>query len=152
MPGSVFPPLTPRALPRDPGRWRYVLDQPFYFRHHLLDDISWECPWAVIADGVIKIRAGYAWDGCSPAIRLPGGIWIGPPDGPRGSDGLPAAFHASLVHDVLCQYANTVPLGADAVSQVFYDLLRIYGASAWRARLYQLAVLVFGPSFGGDEF
>ncbi|MDC7704043.1 DUF1353 domain-containing protein [Vogesella indigofera] len=132
--------ITQAALP-----WRYRLTADFTHQSPLLAGISFCNEWLRIEDGRITIRAGYAWDGCSPAVRLPGGIWLGTPDGPLGVDGRPQTFYASLVHDALCQFSRDVPLHKVQVSALFRDMLLEAGFPPWRAALYHAAVLRFGP-------
>lgn len=132
--------------------WRYQLDRAF--RHgspHLLG-VSYSNEWIDIRHGAILIHRGYAWDGCSPAVRLPGGIWLGTPDGPLMADGRPQTFCASLVHDALCQWADEIPIRQAATLGVFEELLQEAGFPGWRIWLYVQAVKRFGPqAFGGDR-
>lgn len=133
------------------SRWRYRLDADYHYQSPLLAGVSFCNEWLRIEDGRITIRAGYAWDGCSPAVRLPGGIWLGTPDGPLGADGRPQTFYASCVHDVFCQFADAVPLTKQQVSDIFRCMLLEAGFPPWRATLYRSAVMRFGPqAFGGD--
>lgn len=90
--------------------WRYVLRDRFELSAPELVSVTYAGPWLEIGHCRLVIPAGYAWDGCSPSVRLPGGfllpsgIWIGPWDGPLGPDGRPVSWQASLVHDALCQF------------------------------------------------
>lgn len=131
--------------------WRYRLDADFHHHTPLLAGCFFAGDWLAIADGALTIPAGYAWDGCSPAWRLPGGLWLGTPDGPLGADGRPLSYRASLVHDALCQYAPELPIARDVSVAVFAELLAEAGFPAWRTRLYAAAVRRFGPQrWGGD--
>lgn len=132
--------------------WRYRLDRHFVYTSRSLDDVEFQNNWITIRHSTIVIRSGYAWDGCSPAVRLPGGLWLGTPDGPLMADGRPQTFYASLVHDALCQWANEIPIRQEATVALFGDMLRDAGFSGWRAALYAGAVARFGPqTFGGDR-
>lgn len=130
--------------------WRYQLSQRTFIESPHLAGIYFENEWLTILGGMMAIAEGYSWDGCSPALRLPLGIWLGPWDGPRGTDGLPTAFRASLAHDVLCQFADEVPITKSATLALFDELLRIdQHPLRW---LYVTAVDWFGPQhFSGDQ-
>lgn len=85
---------------------------------------SW---WLMINDrGLLVINKGYSWDGCSPKFSLLGKI-IGTPDGwPHPVTGLPKTYTASLVHDVLCQFADDpkMPFSRDEIDELFYSILK----------------------------
>lgn len=129
--------------------WRYKLRNKYTLRHPELAGIEFKTEWCIISGGAIQIRPGYAWDGCTPAIPLPFNLWIGTPDGPLCQDGRPAAYYASLVHDVLCQYAPELAISKSAVCQIFSDMLRQRGFSPFRASIYRIAVSLFGPQSWG---
>ncbi|BAK75374.1 protein of unknown function [Pseudogulbenkiania sp. NH8B] len=132
--------------------WRYRLDRPFHHTSTHLVSVEYRNDWIDIRPrGSIFIQPGYAWDGCSPAWRLPAGLWLGTPDGPLMPDGRPQTFYASLVHDALCQWKREIPIKRRATVQVFAELLQLAGFPTWRVWLYVGAVARFGPSrFGGD--
>lgn len=128
--------------------WRYCITEPFAYDHPAFDGVVFTCEWATILRGTIIIKAGYAWDGCSPAWRI-GGLWLGTPDGALRADGRPQTYEASLVHDVLCQFSKQVPMSKDQVSDLFRDMLLEGGFPKWRAKLYRSAVYAFGPQEWG---
>ena len=104
----------------------------------------------------LAIPAGYAWDECSPSVRvpggflLPGGIWIGPWDGPLGPDGRPVSWQASLVHDALCQFRPEIQgLTKEATVRLFARMLHESGAPGWMCKLYPAAVHRLGPQERG---
>ena len=112
--------------------------------------VAYAGPWLEIRHCRLSIRSGYAWDGCSPSVRLPGGIWLGPWDGPLGPDGRPVSWRASLVHDALCQFRPDIQgLTKDATVQLFRRMLAEDGAPGWMCRLYPAAVWRFGPQEWG---
>ena len=129
--------------------WRYLLDTKFVYYHPLLRGITFRADFVTILHGRIHIEEGYAWDGCSPAVPLPFGYWIGTPDGKLCQDGRPQAFYASLVHDALCQNSKNVGISKDVASSIFSDMLRERGFSPFRAVLYKKAVMLFGPQSWG---
>lgn len=130
--------------------WRYRLTADFTYRSPLLAGITFCNDWVRIEHGLITIQAGYAWDGCSPAVRLPViGTWLGTPDGPTLADGWPQTGRASLVHDSLCQFRAEIPISKAASVAIFAELLQADGWRWWR--LYTCAVNRFGPpAFAGD--
>lgn len=128
--------------------WRYKLTAPYTYRHPLLLGVVFSCEWAEIKGGQITVKNGYAWDGCSPAWKF-GSIWLGTPDGPLRPDGKPVTFEASLVHDVLCQFAEQVPMSKSSVSDLFQAMLIEHGFPRWRAAIYRAAVYAFGPQKWG---
>jgi len=133
--------------------WRYRLEQPATTVCARLTGICFGNDWLSIYRGKIRISASYAWDGCSPALRIPRTrIWLGPPDGPLCADGRPAAWRASLFHDALCQFRRDIPgLTVAAATAVFADALTQAHAPVWMQHLYPRAVYWFGPQdFPGD--
>ena len=131
--------------------WRYRLDRSFHHGSTHLAGVTYRNDWIDIRHGSIVIQPGYAWDGCSPAWRLPGGLWLGTPDGPLGIDGRPLTYHASLVHDALCQFKAEIPIRQRATVQVFAELLQLAGFPPWGVWLYATAVAKLGPQrFAGD--
>ena len=130
--------------------WRYRLRQRVELFAPELLTIAYAGPWLEIRHCHLAIPAGYAWDGCSPTLRLPGGLWLGPWDGPLGTDGRPAAWRASLVHDALCQFRTEIPgLTKATTVRLFRRLLAADGAPYWMQRIYPAAVDLFGPQAWG---
>lgn len=91
-------------------------------------DKAFESRWLTISqDGVVTVKAnenGYAWDGCTPKKSL-FNLWIiGVPDGHVDHRTmLPFTYHASLVHDALYQYLDTIPVTKDQVDSLFLKML-----------------------------
>ena len=126
--------------------WRYRLTDPAEIAAPELAGISYAGEWLSIGDGRARLRAGYAWDGCSPAVRVTSDIWLGPPDGPLREDGRPAAWSASLWHDALCQFRGEIQgLTKRASVALFARLLNQSGAPRIMRTLYPIAVAQFGP-------
>jgi hypothetical protein len=51
-----------------PGNsWRYALAHDYGFHTKYLRDVHFKNKWLTIKDGDVVIKAGYAWDGCSPS-------------------------------------------------------------------------------------
>lgn len=127
----------------------YRLEADFTHPSPQLAGIAFCNEWCAIEDGQITIAAGYAWDGCSPKWVL--GRWvIGTPDGPMMPDGWCQTGQASLVHDVLCQFKDEIPIAKAAAVALFEQQL---AEARWPyRRLYVWAVDWFGPQvFAGDR-
>jgi hypothetical protein len=130
--------------------WRYLLGARFELLAPELVSIAFANRWLEIRHCRLAIAPGYAWDGCSPAARLPGGIWIGTPDGPLAADGRPVAWRASMVHDALCQFRPDIAgLAKSATVDLFRRMLIEDGAPGWMCALYPAAVWHFGPQEWG---
>lgn len=65
--------------------------------------------------GVLYIRKGYRWDGCSPKFMIFGKI-IGTPDFEKTKD-------ASLVHDFLIEYCKHHSLSRKKIDVIFCKML-----------------------------
>jgi hypothetical protein len=98
------------------------------------------------ADGVARVPAGYAWDGCTPKYCVCD-IAVGIPDGvPNRVSGKPKAYYASLWHDVLYQFLDAgLPMGRRDADLVFLELLTRDGFAP--RTLYHRAVRAFGGVF-----
>ena len=102
----------------------------------------------------------YAWDGCTPKRSFFWLALIGTPDWGEhlediqtiGASGeilerevfWPQAHHASLIHDALYQYLNTIPISKSDVDRLFHEMLTKSGLPRSLAYLYYLAVRLFG--------
>lgn len=86
-------------------------------------------------------ESGYAWDGCTPKWSLLNLVIVGVPDGHVDHRTMkPFTYHASLVHDALYQYLDSVPVPKAEIDRLF---LKMLGDFKLR-RLYYLAVKYFG--------
>ena len=127
------------------SNWRYKLTKPFEKSTPHLIGVDFSNEWITIRHGRITIKAGYAWDGCSPTWNL-GPLWFGPWDGPLTSEGKPVTFYATLVHDALCQFRPDIPnLSKKQTVDLFRSMLIESGAPTWMIRLYPWAIDHFGP-------
>ena len=57
--------------------------------------VYFECEWGSIDDGMITIKKGYSWDGCTCALNTK------------------RTYNACLVHDFLCQFEPIPIVDAD---------------------------------------
>ena len=134
--------LMPEHFGMAGNHWRYALANDYGHASRQLDGIDFENDWVTIRRGTIAIKAGYAWDGCSPCISVLGLFYLGTPDGAQHL-GMPATYHASLVHDVLCQWKKEIPISKAATVALFHNLLQEVNFPL--AGLYAAAVNRFGP-------
>ncbi len=122
--------------------WKYRLDNDYCYKNQAFKGIEFNSNWLVIDDGEILIKAGYAWDGCSPKRTFTGLFTFGTPDGVL-RHGKAWTYHASLVHDILCQYRGQHCMTQTQVTWIFQDMLT---EVKWPlTSLYVWAVKNFGP-------
>lgn len=133
-------------------KWRYKLADPFMFRSPYLEGVSFHNDWLDIEEGIMMIRAQYAWDGCTPAYCIidggenSDGFWIGIWDGPVGPDGKRATWMATVVHDALCQFREEIHgLTKEKTIAIFKSLLKQNNCPCCIVTLYPKAVDLFGP-------
>lgn len=130
--------------------WIYKLNNDYSYKSSLFNGVTFSNEWGNIRDGVLTIYRGYAWDGCSPKVKI-GKYVIGVWDGWNSRlDGLPITYYASLVHDFLCQFKTQIPMKKKDVVLLFNLMLE---ERKWPfAEIYTRAVDMFGPQkFGGDK-
>lgn len=118
----------------------YKLDRNYIADIPALEGVDYRNHWVSIVGGTIKINKGYAWDGCSPKINVLGLFNIGVPDGALRC-GKPFTYHASLVHDVLCQFSDIPITKAQSVAAFNHELTNVKFPLT---RLYVFAVNKFG--------
>ncbi|MBN1406132.1 MAG: hypothetical protein JW946_06405 [Candidatus Omnitrophica bacterium] len=82
------------------------------------------------ADGTIIVkgtnRQGYAWDGCSPKIKIKD-IYFGTPEAVLNfNTGQSKTYYASLIHDVLYQFNKDIkpPIKRIDADREFYCILK----------------------------
>ncbi len=103
-------------------------------------------PWLFVdKDGVITIRKGYCWDGCSPKLKILDLFLLGTPDGIINvNTGKPKTYYASMVHDALYQFLDhpDFPYTRQQCDTIFYQLM--CKANFKPARVYYYAVRWLG--------
>lgn len=108
------------------------------------------------------VRRTYAWDGCTPKRWFFWLLLVGTPDWKQIQEEIwslntsqqletkqifwQQAHHASLIHDALYQYLDSIPISKKCVDRLFYEMLRESGFSWIKAKAYHLAVWLFGAS------
>ena len=102
-------------------------------------------------DGEVTVMAnetGYSWDGCTPKWSLLNLVIVGVPDGHVDHRTMePYTYHASLVHDALYQYLDSVPVRKAEIDRLF---LKMLGDFKLR-RLYYFVVKLFGGRGVGQK-
>ena len=134
---------------RNPWLFKLNADYAWDASDFIAREISFDSPWLNIHLGVITVKQGYAWNGCSHKLAI-ADLWIiGIPDG-RLHEGLPITYHASLIHDALTQFRATLPITHQQATAIFDALLK-ERRFFWR-KLYVWAVSRFAPrGFKGNQ-
>lgn len=101
-------------------------------------------------DGLLRINGsrknGYAWDGCTPKIQFLD-LVFGVPDGKLDFyTEKPITYYASMVHDVLYQFKDEIPISRWSSDFMFYKILQ--QACFFWSLLYFISVRTFGWFFG----
>jgi hypothetical protein len=94
--------------------------------------------WLDIEGRTYRVKAGYAWNGCSPRpLGKYGCWWLGTPD-------FPASIMASLAHDAGYQFLDDAgfPYSRGDIDRLFLGVMQAGGFPL--ARVYWGAVRVFG--------
>lgn len=126
-------------------RWRYRLEEDFSIYLDALRGVYFSSEWFSIKDGEVFVKAGYAWDGVTPAFYC-FGIWMGIWDGPKGRDGKVCSWKATLVHDCLCQFIGLIQdIKKAQTVEAFQKLLEINESPRWMCSIYPFFVKYFGP-------
>lgn len=112
-----------KLITRSP-HWLYKIDEELVLEHSRFSKASgYSNQWVRFEGNKMIISKNYAWDGCSPTFSVLGLFTVGIPNGATYL-GKPWTYHASLVHDVMCQFQRDLPFNSDERTQVFDDFLR----------------------------
>ena len=117
------------------GGYKYQLTRPYIIATGITPPRRIDHDFFTLReDGVLEIRAGYAWDGAS-----------GPTFDTRSS------MRPSLVHDCFCQMAKARDLDyrtyAPQYNALFRKMCEEDGMWSWRAAIWQAGVVI---GHGGD--
>lgn len=135
------------------NHWKYCLrvgdyhwQSPLTFERDLSFRDARDHEWLHIRqNGVITVRKDYAWDGCSPTLKIFDWFYLGTPDGAMDEvSGLSLTYHASLIHDALYQFRfhPEMPLTRKQMDQCF--LARLTESQYSLRTLYYGFVRIFG--------
>ncbi len=131
------------------GFWTYKLVDDFCCQSDIMGH-TFSSKWLkVFPDGRIFIPKDYAWDGCTPKFLILKAFVFGTFDGPSGKDGLPKAYHASLVHDALYQFYVWHDIDRNIIDMLFYKMLALNEFK--NAKLYYNFVDILGRYFVGKK-
>lgn len=120
--------------------YKFTLDQDYIFDLSPFTLISHNIqkPWMRIEGTKLIIPAGYSWDGCSPKFKIGNKIFGAPDFGEKTK-------YASLVHDVLYQYAGIHFINKDSSDYIFYSIMKNNNFNG--AKFYYFMVKQFGDYF-----
>ncbi|MBW3696126.1 hypothetical protein EK599_10485 [Vibrio sp. T187] len=126
---------------------------PYIFK--ISDDFDYQTEWKleepfdskwlrISIDGLVTVKAnenGYSWDGCTPKVSVLNLFILGVPDGHVNYRTMkPYTYDASLVHDALYQYLDTVPISKAEIDLLFLEMLGDFKLR----KLYYFFVTKFG--------
>ena len=130
--------------------YKFVHHQDVWIQTNIIGK-SFQNHWLEIEpDGKITVLAskgnGYAWDGCSPKGLFLDVIW-GTPDGKLiYRTEKPITYFASMIHDVLYQYKEKIPLSRKDTDVIFK--INLQKDRFKLSVLYYMAVRLFGGWYG----
>lgn len=106
-----------------------------------------------------SVKRAYAWDGCTPKKWFFWLALIGTPDWGQKIENIRTisdefkledkevfwqkAHHASLIHDALYQYLDSIPIAKKDVDRLFYEMLRESSVLWIVAKVYHFGVRRF---------
>ena len=124
----------------------YKLDKDYHYNSKI-KGYKYCNKWVEIhVDGLIIVKAGYAWDGCTPKVNLFDLYIFGAPEGILDINTMkPKTYYASLVHDVLYQFYGRHGIKRKRIDSLFYDILRRDGF--YMADAYYMIVDHLGAKF-----
>ncbi len=116
----------------DEVKWVFCLEEDFNYNSGI--PIPQKCIFRdkegiirliIDRDGKLTVKKGYAWNGCSPKIRL-FDLQIGTPDGVVHKDtGKPKTYYATCIHDSLYQFMQEIaPISRADVDRMFLELMK----------------------------
>lgn len=129
------------------GNFPYVfkISQDYEYQTQWQLEQAFESEWLSIStQGLIKVKAnenGYSWDGCTPKVSVLNLFIVGVPDGHINYRTMkPYTYYASLVHDALYQYLDSVPVAKSDIDLLFLEMLGDFKLR----KLYYFFVRQFG--------
>lgn len=122
--------------------YKWILGEDVYIEYPN-KELYFKNKWMIVSNGIISIKKGYAWDGCSPKFIMLGLFRVGTPDGAIDTiTGKAACYTASLGHDALYQFGAGRRKDADRI--FLGEMLKVKFPLAYA---YYYAVRVFGWMF-----
>lgn len=138
------------------NNWKFRLDHDFTWSsgRSIHTDLDFRCEndgevrLKIAQNGDITVIADYAWDGCSPKIKVMDWVYLGTPDGTMDwATGKPVTWEASMIHDALYQFRQhaDMPFTRRDMDEIFRDILRQKGFSL--STIYFWGVRLFGSAY-----
>jgi len=118
----------PREMARKGHSYKFKIQKDYSYESGWKLEAAYSSKWLEIStSGQIRVRAnekGYSWDGCSPKWSVFNLFLFGIPDGHVDYRTMkPYTYYASLVHDALYQYLDSVPVSKDKIDLLFLKML-----------------------------
>ena len=118
----------PREMARKGASYKFKIQKDYSYESGWKLEAAYSSKWLEIStSGQIRVRAnekGYSWDGCSPKWSVFNLFFFGIPDGHVDYRTMkPYTYYASLVHDALYQYLDSVPVSKDKIDLLFLKML-----------------------------
>jgi len=112
------------------GVYIYCIKEDYIYKSSIKDQ-EFESEWFKLEkDGTVIVKGsnkkGYAWDGCSPKIKIID-IYFGTPEAVLNFDtGKSKTYYASLIHDVFYQFSKDIKsfISRKEVDKEFYIILK----------------------------
>ena len=124
-------------------KYIYKLEKNEYYENNNFNQFNNK--WLFIGQNKIIVKKEYAWNGCSPKFDFLN-LMFGTPEGKYIEYNKPITWRGSLLHDCLYQFKGQHNISRKQADILFYDELKENGFIF--AKVYYLAVLVFGGFFG----
>ncbi len=112
------------------GVYIYCIKIDYVYKSSIKDR-KFENEWFKLErDGTVIVKGsnkeGYAWDGCSPKIKIKD-IYFGTPEAVLNFEtGMSKTYYASLIHDVFYQFSKEIKsfVNRKEVDREFWSILR----------------------------
>ncbi|MFH0731301.1 MAG: hypothetical protein V2A72_00050 [Candidatus Omnitrophota bacterium] len=133
------------------GAYIYCIQEDFVYKSSIKER-TFNNEWFKLdSDGTATVkgsnRQGYAWDGCSPKLKILD-IYFGTPEGVLNfKTGRSKTYYASLIHDAFYQFSKGIKpfIMRREVDKEFYFILKENKFKP--ARLYYWSVRIFGWTY-----
>jgi len=129
--------------------YKYILEDDLFIQTNIFGR-NFVNNWICFDElGMIRIKKGYAWDGCSPKFKA-FDLLIGTPDGKtiKHENGKHRAitYYASCLHDVIYQFKNEIPISRKEGDSLF--LTQLNKVEFALTKVYLFFVRAFGWIYG----
>lgn len=131
--------------------YKFILEEDTFIQTNIIGR-EFINEWVTLDEyGLMKVKKGYAWDGCSPKVNFID-LTLGTPDGKtiehKNGKFRPITYYGSLGHDVIYQFKDIIPITRKEADEEFYSkLLEVDFSFSW---LYYKVVRCFGWVYGSN--